>query len=192
MFSFLTALGTRNERMAACIDRVFVPVIHGALSTLLGIIMLGFSEFEFVVKYFFVVMSALIIIGLINGLMLLPVLLSLVGPACEVETSLTHCCLNRTCSDSAARWRQSTAGAATTAKTATPRETEGKRSVLGIREPVGQVLHEHAAAGTQQLSERLKCVISLQGRLSLTTSVPSTRRAPAGSRILKNTTDYPV
>lgn len=86
VFSFLTALGTRNERMAACIDRVFVPVIHGALSTLLGIIMLGFSEFEFVVKYFFVVMSALIIIGLINGLMLLPVLLSLVGPACEVRT----------------------------------------------------------------------------------------------------------
>lgn len=71
--------------MAACIDRVFVPVIHGALSTLLGILMLGFSEFEFVQKYFFVVMSALIIIGLINGLVLLPVLLSLIGPSCEVR-----------------------------------------------------------------------------------------------------------
>jgi hypothetical protein len=85
VFAFLTALGTRDERMASCIDQVFVPVIHGALSTLLGIIMLGFSEFEFVVKYFFVVMSALIIIGLINGLALLPVLLSLVGPACEIR-----------------------------------------------------------------------------------------------------------
>lgn len=87
--------------MAESIDRVFVPVIHGALSTLLGILMLGFSEFEFVFKYFFVVMSALvilliliypynlliilqIIIGLINGLALFPVLLSLVGPPCEV------------------------------------------------------------------------------------------------------------
>lgn len=46
--------------------------------------MLAFSEFEFVVKYFFIVMSALIVIGLINGLILLPVLLSLIGPRCEV------------------------------------------------------------------------------------------------------------
>uniref|UniRef100_A0A1I7YH77 SSD domain-containing protein n=1 Tax=Steinernema glaseri TaxID=37863 RepID=A0A1I7YH77_9BILA len=85
VFAFLTSLGDRNERMAAAIDRVFVPVIHGALSTLLGIIMLAFSEFEFVVKYFFVVMFALIIIGLINGLALLPVLLSLIGPSCEIR-----------------------------------------------------------------------------------------------------------
>lgn len=60
VFAFLVARGTRNERMAEAIDRVFVPVIHGALSTLLGIIMLGFSEFEFVFKYFFIVMSALV------------------------------------------------------------------------------------------------------------------------------------
>lgn len=46
---------------------MFIPVIHGGLSTLLGIIMLAFSEFDFVVKYFFVVMTALVIIGLING-----------------------------------------------------------------------------------------------------------------------------
>uniref|UniRef100_A0A914RDE6 Uncharacterized protein n=1 Tax=Parascaris equorum TaxID=6256 RepID=A0A914RDE6_PAREQ len=52
--------------MAAAVDRVFVPVIHGALSTLLGIIMLAFSEFEFVVKYFFVVMTALIAIGIVS------------------------------------------------------------------------------------------------------------------------------
>ncbi|MFH4978995.1 hypothetical protein AB6A40_005704 [Gnathostoma spinigerum] len=85
VLSFLTSLGTRNDRMAACIERVFVPVIHGALSTLLGIVMLAFSEFEFVVKYFFVVMTALIAVGIINGLFLLPVLLSLIGPPCEVS-----------------------------------------------------------------------------------------------------------
>lgn len=85
VLAFLTSLGNRNERMATCVDRIFVPVIHGALSTLLGIIMLAFSEFEFVVKYFFVVMSALIVIGVVNGLALLPVLLSLIGPPCEVS-----------------------------------------------------------------------------------------------------------
>ncbi|VDO39492.1 unnamed protein product [Onchocerca flexuosa] len=47
--------------------------------------MLAFSEFEFIVKYFFVVLSALILIGLFNGLMLLPVLLSLIGPPCEIR-----------------------------------------------------------------------------------------------------------
>jgi predicted RND superfamily exporter protein len=71
--------------MAASIDQVFVPVIHGALSTLLGILMLGFSKFDFVFNYFFIVLTALILIGLVNGLVLLPVLLSLVGPNCEVS-----------------------------------------------------------------------------------------------------------
>lgn len=87
VLAYLTALGNRQQRTHAAVDRVFVPVIHGALSTLLGILMLGFSEFEFVVKYFFVVMSALIVIGLVNGLMLLPVLLSLCGPPTEVTPS---------------------------------------------------------------------------------------------------------
>uniref|UniRef100_A0A1I7V5V3 SSD domain-containing protein n=1 Tax=Loa loa TaxID=7209 RepID=A0A1I7V5V3_LOALO len=75
---YLTSLGSKNERMAACLNHMFIPVIH-------GIIMLAFSEFEFIVKYFFVVLSALILIGLINGLVLLPVLLSLFGPPCEVR-----------------------------------------------------------------------------------------------------------
>uniref|UniRef100_A0AC34F965 SSD domain-containing protein n=1 Tax=Panagrolaimus sp. ES5 TaxID=591445 RepID=A0AC34F965_9BILA len=85
VLAFLTSLGSRDDRMSACIDRVFVPVIHGALSTLLGIMMLGFSEFEFVFKYFFVIMFALIIIGLINGLAILPVFLSMFGPPCEIK-----------------------------------------------------------------------------------------------------------
>ncbi|KAF7638648.1 SSD domain-containing protein [Meloidogyne graminicola] len=85
VLAFLTSLGTRDERMVSCLDHMFIPVIHGGLSTLLGIIMLAFSEFDFVFKYFFVLMSALVIIGLINGLALLPVLLSLIGPPCEIK-----------------------------------------------------------------------------------------------------------
>ncbi|PIO66341.1 patched family protein [Teladorsagia circumcincta] len=62
VLAYLTSLGTsskgtlielkclfasfRSERTSSAIDRVFVPVIHGALSTLLGILMLGFSEFD--------------------------------------------------------------------------------------------------------------------------------------------------
>uniref|UniRef100_A0A0R3RWT3 SSD domain-containing protein n=1 Tax=Elaeophora elaphi TaxID=1147741 RepID=A0A0R3RWT3_9BILA len=82
---YLTSLGSKDERMAACLNHMFIPVIHGGLSTLLGIVMLAFSEFEFIVKYFFIVLSALILIGLINGLVFLPVLLSLIGPPCEIR-----------------------------------------------------------------------------------------------------------
>uniref|UniRef100_A0A914ICA5 Uncharacterized protein n=1 Tax=Globodera rostochiensis TaxID=31243 RepID=A0A914ICA5_GLORO len=48
--AFLTSLGTREERMVQCLQHMFVPVIHGGMSTLLGIIMLAFSDFDFVVK----------------------------------------------------------------------------------------------------------------------------------------------
>jgi hypothetical protein len=83
--SFLTSLGDRNQRMARTLDHMFVPVLHGGISTLLGIIMLAFSRFEFIVRYVFVVLFALLILGLLNGLILLPVLLSLVGPPPEVR-----------------------------------------------------------------------------------------------------------
>ncbi len=49
--SFLTSLGTRNERIGRTLEHMFVPVTHGGISTLLGIIMLAFSEFEFIVRY---------------------------------------------------------------------------------------------------------------------------------------------
>uniref|UniRef100_A0A1I8BAJ4 SSD domain-containing protein n=1 Tax=Meloidogyne hapla TaxID=6305 RepID=A0A1I8BAJ4_MELHA len=85
VLAFLTSLGTRHERMEQCLEHMFVPVIHGGMSTLLGIVMLAFSQFDFVFKYFFVVMFALVIIGMLNGLALLPVLLSMIGPPCEIK-----------------------------------------------------------------------------------------------------------
>ncbi|KAE9554217.1 hypothetical protein FO519_002581 [Halicephalobus sp. NKZ332] len=86
VLAFLTSLGTKDERMESALKHMFIPVLHGGLSTLLGIIMLAFSEFDFIVDYFFVVMSALIVIGLFNGLAMLPVMLSLIGPPCEIKT----------------------------------------------------------------------------------------------------------
>uniref|UniRef100_A0A914C2L8 SSD domain-containing protein n=1 Tax=Acrobeloides nanus TaxID=290746 RepID=A0A914C2L8_9BILA len=87
ILSFLASIGTRNERMAACLDHMFIPVVHGGISALLGLIMLAFTEFEFIFKYFFVVMAALIVIGMFNGVALLPVLLSLCGPPSEAVPS---------------------------------------------------------------------------------------------------------
>ncbi|XP_068677045.1 protein patched homolog 1-like isoform X1 [Montipora foliosa] len=82
---FLTSVGDRNQRMQKAVEHVFSPVVDGAVSTLLGVIMLAGSEFDFIVRYFFHLLAALIVIGTLNGLVFLPVLLSLVGPGPEIE-----------------------------------------------------------------------------------------------------------
>ncbi|CAJ0963608.1 unnamed protein product, partial [Mesorhabditis belari] len=81
---FLTSLGTVDDRIESCLQHMFVPVFHGAISTFLGIVMLIFSQFDFVIKYFFVTMTVLVALGLWNGLCVLPVLLSWFGPEPEL------------------------------------------------------------------------------------------------------------
>lgn len=88
MQGFLTSIGSRNRRVALGLESMFAPVVHGAVSTLLGVFMLAFSEFDFIVRHFFYVLSALVVIGLFNGLLFLPVILSLVGPPGEVSVAL--------------------------------------------------------------------------------------------------------
>ncbi|KFO07045.1 Protein patched 1, partial [Balearica regulorum gibbericeps] len=81
---FLTAAGSRNVRSAAALEHTFAPVMDGAISTLLGVLMLAGSEFDFIMRYFFAVLTILTLLGLLNGLVLLPVLLSVIGPPPEV------------------------------------------------------------------------------------------------------------
>uniref|UniRef100_A0A8C2IKZ0 Patched 2 n=1 Tax=Cyprinus carpio TaxID=7962 RepID=A0A8C2IKZ0_CYPCA len=81
---FLTAIGDRNTRAAVAMEHMFAPVIDGAISTLLGVLMLAGSEFDFIMRYFFAVLAILTLLGILNGLVLLPVLLSLMGPPAEV------------------------------------------------------------------------------------------------------------
>ncbi|XP_004599000.2 protein patched homolog 2 isoform X1 [Ochotona princeps] len=81
---FLTAQGSRNLRAAQALEHMFAPVTDGAVSTLLGLLMLAGSNFDFIVRYFFVVLTVLTLLGLLHGLVLLPVLLSILGPPPEV------------------------------------------------------------------------------------------------------------
>uniref|UniRef100_A0A8C7M3K4 SSD domain-containing protein n=1 Tax=Oncorhynchus mykiss TaxID=8022 RepID=A0A8C7M3K4_ONCMY len=81
---FLTAIGDRNRRAVLALEHMFAPVLDGAFSTLLGVLMLAGSEFDFIVRYFFAVLAILTILGVLNGLVLLPVLLSYFGPYPEV------------------------------------------------------------------------------------------------------------
>ncbi|XP_033623221.1 protein patched homolog 2 isoform X4 [Fukomys damarensis] len=81
---FLTTQGSRNLRAAYALEHTFAPVTDGAVSTLLGLLMLAGSNFDFIVRYFFMVLTVLTLLGLLHGLVLLPVLLSILGPPPEV------------------------------------------------------------------------------------------------------------
>lgn len=70
----------RAAGVEAALTVMFAPVLDGGLSTLLGVLMLAFSEYGFVRKYFFAVFFSVVLFGLINGLVLMPVLLHKVGP----------------------------------------------------------------------------------------------------------------
>uniref|UniRef100_A0AAQ6ACP5 SSD domain-containing protein n=1 Tax=Amphiprion ocellaris TaxID=80972 RepID=A0AAQ6ACP5_AMPOC len=90
---FLTAIGNRNHRSAVALEHMFAPVVDGAISTLLGVLMLAGSEFDFIMRYFFAVLAILTVLGVLNGLVLLPVLLSMMGPPAEVTPVDNASCL---------------------------------------------------------------------------------------------------
>uniref|UniRef100_A0A1B6DUL2 SSD domain-containing protein n=1 Tax=Clastoptera arizonana TaxID=38151 RepID=A0A1B6DUL2_9HEMI len=87
--SFLTCVGNRDRRTRLAVDHMFTTVMHGGLTLALSISILFISDFDFVVKYFFSIVFALVGIGLFNGLLFFPVLLSLIGPEAEV-IPITH------------------------------------------------------------------------------------------------------
>uniref|UniRef100_A0A672ZP55 SSD domain-containing protein n=1 Tax=Sphaeramia orbicularis TaxID=375764 RepID=A0A672ZP55_9TELE len=47
--AFLTAIGDRHKRAVLALEHMFAPVLDGAFSTLLGVLMLAGSEFDFIV-----------------------------------------------------------------------------------------------------------------------------------------------
>lgn len=47
---FLTTQGSRNLRAARALEHTFAPVTDGAVSTLLGLLMLAGSNFDFIVR----------------------------------------------------------------------------------------------------------------------------------------------
>ena len=78
-FAYLQATGSAVERTRSAVDHMFKPLVDGAISTFLGILMLITTKFIFVYKYFFLLYFVLTLAGLFIGLVLLPTLLGLVG-----------------------------------------------------------------------------------------------------------------
>ena len=92
--AFLTVSGTRKERAKVAIIDMGVAVLNGGFSTLLAFILLAGSD-SHVFSVFFRIFLMVVIFGLFHGLILLPVVLSLIGPSTYVnvknaEDSTTH------------------------------------------------------------------------------------------------------
>ncbi|XP_066906859.1 protein patched isoform X2 [Halyomorpha halys] len=83
--SFITSIGNKDRRTTMAVEHMFSFVTRGAITMALALVMLAFSEFDFIVKCFFHILLAFVGVGLINGLLFLPVILSLIGPEAEVR-----------------------------------------------------------------------------------------------------------
>jgi len=73
------ATGTRDERVATAMKLTAKPVFEGGVSSFLGVLMMAFSDFDYVRKYYFAVFSLNIFLGLANALVFLPALLGVIG-----------------------------------------------------------------------------------------------------------------
>jgi len=82
--NFLRQTGTRNERAMKAMHTMGSSVVVGIASTkCLGVLVLAFAPSTLFQLYYFRMYIFIIIIGVFNGLMFLPVVLSLIGPAAD-------------------------------------------------------------------------------------------------------------
>merc|ERR1719370_423997 len=81
--AFLVAKGSKSERAVSAVESIGPAVLNGGVTTFLALVLLsGSTSHTFLT--FFKVFVLTVVFGLFHGLVLLPVLLSLVGPEMEL------------------------------------------------------------------------------------------------------------
>jgi len=78
--AFLTSEGTRQERATSAVRLIGMAVLNGGITTFLALFFCSFSSAHVFIT-FFKVFCLTVLFGLYHGLVLLPVLLSIIGPA---------------------------------------------------------------------------------------------------------------
>ncbi|KAJ8304745.1 hypothetical protein KUTeg_018328 [Tegillarca granosa] len=78
----------RNSRVSAALARSGAPVFNAAASSIIGIMMLAFSK-SYVFQSFFKLMLLVILFGLAHSMLLLPVVLSWIGPNSKKSIDLS-------------------------------------------------------------------------------------------------------
>ena len=87
--AFMEVHGTPDERLRMCLENMGVAVFNGAVSTFLAVLLLGGSA-SYVFITFFRQLFLCIVFGLAHGLVLLPVLMSIVNPKPYAKGAFGH------------------------------------------------------------------------------------------------------
>lgn len=81
---FLTSIGNRERRLRLAIEHNSTYILHGISTSILILLILFFSPFEFIVKHFFCLQISFWILCAINSLFHFPLLLLLFGTSPEL------------------------------------------------------------------------------------------------------------
>lgn len=100
--AFITGVGTgsRGVRAYKACMRTGVPVFNSALSTIIGILVLAFCK-SYIFTAFFKSVFILMLLGVLNSMLFLPVLLSLIGPHWKRHSTDQILRADNNCSDAA-------------------------------------------------------------------------------------------
>lgn len=80
----MTSIGNRERRLRLALEHTIPFILHGIATSILILLILYFSPFEFIVKHFFFLLIAFWLLCALNSLFHYPMLLLLFGPAPEL------------------------------------------------------------------------------------------------------------
>jgi hypothetical protein len=84
---FMITAGTRVERALVALEVMAMPTFYSAVSTVIGTSFIALTPFPYYRIYYFEMFCLIILFGVANGLLVLPALLSFIGPpALNVES----------------------------------------------------------------------------------------------------------
>ena len=79
-----TSKQARHYKAKVAVSQMGSSVFHGGVSTFLAISVLGFSK-SYIFVLFFRLWIGIIVFGMANGFLLLPVILSIIGPVDSID-----------------------------------------------------------------------------------------------------------